>query len=363
MLWEAYRSSHMKTVVRDFSTSQPPLSLILLQTWSSSSWVATAVAAGDPRLVPSGSAFATALIIWTNAALVYNNVNLEPPLLPFLQCKYWPLCNPHLLLSQTEPGRWGRKAALSKYPCIDLFSCKPQVTAPAIHSIYVDMGAAVGLFPAPLLSNSTSLPSCNTGAMGAARNFFTAPHYCCSSPEKRLPGRDKLCAGSVICVSSNFPLIHLYILDGKHSLGAAINHAAAATKDRPASWGIAGACRGRRKEWNRVDALVREAVAWERIQPLCAALAAPTARGHHSPVSSGPCTLHGDALSGSRAEATAVSWPPHQLWMSIDCLKPATVLGCLLEEAVACCRGSWTSSCSLHPPQCFVLCGGAILQL
>lgn len=45
--------------------------------------MAAAAAAGDPHLVPSGSASATALIIWTNAALVYNNVNLEQPLCHF----------------------------------------------------------------------------------------------------------------------------------------------------------------------------------------------------------------------------------------------------------------------------------------
>lgn len=79
--------------------------------------------------------------------------------------------------------------------------------------------------------------------MDAAHGFFTASHSFWSSPEKRLPGHDELCAGSVICVSSNFPLIHLHILGGKHSLGAAINHAAVATMGCPASWGVAGAWR------------------------------------------------------------------------------------------------------------------------
>lgn len=189
-----------------------------------------------------------------------------------------------------EPGRRGRKAVLPEYPCIDLFGCKPQVTALAIHLIFVDMGAAVGLSPPPL-SNSTSLPrskpSCNTGTMDAARSFFTAPHYCCSSPENRLPGHDKLCAGSVICVSSNFPLIHLYILDGKHSLRAAINHAAVATKGRPASWGITRACRVLGLEEGVQSSLCtcqRSCGVGLGSAPLCSG---------YSPVSSGLCTWAG----------------------------------------------------------------------
>lgn len=180
--------------MRDFGTSRSPLYHILpplLQPCGSSSWVATAVAAGYPHLVPSGSAFATALIIWTNAALVYNNVNLEQPLCHFSSANIALCVIPISSFTQMEPGRRGRKAALSEYPCIDPFGCKPQVTASAIHSIYVDMGASVGLFFFPLLSNSTSLPSstpsCKAGTMDAARGFFTAPPYCCSCPEKRLP--------------------------------------------------------------------------------------------------------------------------------------------------------------------------------
>lgn len=101
------------------------------------------------------------------------------------------------------------------------------------------------------------------GTKDAAHSFFTAPHYCYSSHEKRLSRHDKLRAGSVICASSNFALIHLYILDGKHSLRAAINYAAGAVEERSASWGVAGAClaRGRGKEGNGVYALVKKAAA------------------------------------------------------------------------------------------------------
>lgn len=111
----------MKSVARDFGTSQPPLSPTLLQTCGSSSWVATAVAAGDPHSVPSGSAFATALIIWTNTALVYNHVNLEQPLCHFSSANIALCLIPISSFTQMEPGRRGRKAALSEYPCIDLF--------------------------------------------------------------------------------------------------------------------------------------------------------------------------------------------------------------------------------------------------
>lgn len=203
-----------------------------------------------------------------------------------------------------------------------------------------------------LSTNSTSLPSsessCNAGTMDAARSFFTAPHYCCSSPEKRLPGHDKLCAGSVICVSSNFPLIHLYILDGKHSLRAAINHAAVATKGRPASWGIVGACRAPEEG-------VKSSLC--TCQRSCGVGADPAPpRSGYSPdgtPAAQPCQLGSLHLSwcrnmlvGSRAGANAVSWPPRRLWMTVDCLKPATVLGCSLEN-VAC---SPLISCSLNPP-------------
>ena len=354
MLREAYQGNRLKTGARDFGTSQPPLSPILLQTCSSSSWVATAVAAGDPHSVPSGSASATALIIWTNAALVYNNVNLEQPLCHFSSANIARCVIPISSFTQMEPGRRGRKAALSEYPCIDLFACKPQVTAPAIHSIYVDMGAAVGLF-FPLSSNSTSLPSskasCNTGTMDAACSFFTAPHYCCSSPEKRLPSRDKLCAGSVICVSSNFPLIHLYILDGKHSLRAAINHAAVATKGRPASWGIAGACRVPGPEEGVKSSLCtcqRSCGVGADPAPPCSGYSPDGTRvARPWQLRSLHLSWRGDVLVGSPAGANAVSWPPRRLWMSVDCLKPATVLGCSLENIVAC---SPLRSCSLDPP-------------
>lgn len=233
------------------------------------------------------------------------------------------------------------------------------MTAPAVCSVYVDMGAVVGLFFffSPLSSNSTSLrsskPSCNTGTMDAACSFFTAPHYCCSSPEKRLPGHDKLCAGSVICVSSNFPLIHLYILDGKHSLGAAINHAAVATKGRPASWGIAGACRAPGPE----EGVKSSLCTCQRSRGV-GADPAPTARPR--PLASSHPGCRGDVMVGSRARANAASWPPRRRRASVGCLKPATVLGCSLEDVTA---HSPSLSCSPDPPHCFVLCRGAVLQL
>lgn len=94
-----------------------------------------------------------------------------------------------------------------------------------------------------------------------------------------LPGHDKLCTGSVICVSSNFPLIHLYILDGKHSPGAAINHGAAgATQGRPASRESLEHAerRGPGQDSNPVDALVRGGRGvWEQVQPFPGVLPAP----------------------------------------------------------------------------------------
>lgn len=93
-----------------------------------------------------------------------------------------------------------------------------------------------------------------------------------------LPSHDKLCPGSVICVSSNFPLIHLYILDGKHGPGAAINQGAAgATKTRPASWeSLEHAERwGPGQDSNPGDALVRGGYGvWEQVQPFLGVLPA-----------------------------------------------------------------------------------------
>lgn len=112
-------------------------------------------------------------------------------------------------------------------------------------------------------------PSRGSGPVDAAPSSFPAPRGCGFSPEKILPGHDKLCPGSVICVSSNFPLIHLYILDGKHSPGAAINHAAGATESHPASWEFLERVehRGPGQDSNPVDAFVRGAVVWEQLLP------------------------------------------------------------------------------------------------
>lgn len=107
-------------------TSPVPHPSTPLQACSSSSWVATAVAAGDPHLVPSGSAFATALIIWTNAALVYNNVNLEQPLCHFSSINIALCVIPVSSFTQMGPGRQGRKPSLSEYPCIDLLAAGPR---------------------------------------------------------------------------------------------------------------------------------------------------------------------------------------------------------------------------------------------
>lgn len=228
------------------------------------------------------------------------------------------------------------------------------MTAPAVRSIYVDMGAVVGLFFSPLSSNSTSLrsskPSCNAGTMDAACSFFTAPHYCCSSPEKRLPGHDKLCAGSVICVSSNFPLIHLYILDGKHSLGAAINYAAVATKGRPASWGIAGACRAPGPE----EGVKSSLCTCQRSRGV-GADPAPTARPR--PLASSHPGCRGDVMVGSRARANAASWPPRRRRASVGCLKPATVLGRSLTKTSRLARLR-SPAAPIHPSALF---GAAVL--
>lgn len=163
--------------------------------------------------------------------------------------------------------------------------------------------------------------------------MFPAPRGCGFSPEKRLPGHGKLCIGSVICVSSNFPLIHLYILDGKHSPGAAINHAAGATKGRPASWeSLEHAERqGPGKDSDPGDALARGAVVWEQVRPFPGVVPAPAQPG--------------------QCRDRAVSWPPRQLWVSAHCLKPAPGLGCLVQTswlAVLC-----SPAASVHPRALF----------
>lgn len=61
----------------------------------------------------------------------------------------------------------------------------------------------------------------------------------------------------MICVSLNFPLIHFYILDGKHSPRAAIKHSAA---------GACGAW-GARAGPDPGDAPGTGAVLWEQLQP------------------------------------------------------------------------------------------------
>lgn len=172
------------------------------------------------------------------------------------------------------------------------------------------------------------------------------PITACSSPEKRLPGHDKVCAGSVICVSSNFPLIHLYILDGKHSLRAAINYAAVATKGRPASWGIAGACRVPEEGVkSSLCACQRSCgVGADPAAPCsgCGPAGAPAAQP--SQLGTFHLSWRRNMLVGSWAGANAASWPPRRLWMNVDCRKPAAVSGCSWEKS----RG--LLSCGLDPP-------------
>lgn len=78
-----------------------------------------------------------------------------------------------------------------------------------------------------------------------------------------------------------------------------------------------GECRGRRKGWNRVDALVGRAAAWERIRPLRATVTALVAPGGTAPSPRVPaCGCGGWVAGRSRCRVPATTpalgerWPP-----------------------------------------------------
>lgn len=102
---------------------------------------------------------APALIIGVNAALVYNNGNLEQPLCHFSSTNIALGVIPISCSVQMEPGGRGRLLPnIPTFPTgpIWVLLCQPQVTEP--HNSSGRMGELPSVFCAPLIC-STSLPS------------------------------------------------------------------------------------------------------------------------------------------------------------------------------------------------------------